>query len=123
MKVKVLQSYPINCGNELYETGAEFELNDKEATLFIAQGRVTEVKSLKTNDNGGEAKPAPLSSQERQDKIRAAISELMAANPNDKPKCPDIVSKTGIKDVSGAERDALWEELKSAQSAKSQEGN
>lgn len=112
MKIKVTQKWPITYQMVQYATGDEFEADDATARELIAAERAVEVKGLKTADNGGTTESAPLSPEERDAKIRNAVKQLLAAKPDDKPKCPDIAELTGIKDVSAAERDAVWAELK-----------
>lgn len=121
MKVKVIQDYPVNCGQMHYQTGDEFELDDVEAARFIEEKRVTEVKNLKTGDKNTQSEEDRLlSPEEREAKIKAAVAELLAAKPDDKPKCSDIVALTGIKDVSAKERDAAVEAAKAGNIAKPQ---
>ena len=51
---------------------------------------------------------------ERQAKIQAAVAEMLTADPEATPKCPDIAAKTGLLNIRKEERDAAVAAFKQA---------
>lgn len=119
-RLKILQDWPIrNNGKEL-NRGDIAEFDDKTAAWLLSNQRAELIESPKTDDKNSSQASASLKTtesenpQQRQSAIQAAVAEMLAAEPNAVPKCPDIAAITGLQNIRKEERDAAVAALKTA---------
>ena len=105
------------CDKKRYEDGDAIELDDKTAGPLLARGAIVEGKGHKAAEP---EKSIPVGG-DRMTAIKEAIGKLEAGNPDHfteagkgKPKVEVIEFRSGLMEVSAAERDAAWEDLQVA---------
>ncbi len=119
--LKILQDWPLRHNGRELNRGDIAEFDDKSVDWLLARNRAELVKSPKTNgQTTGQTAESPKTSgqdnqTERQAKIQAAVAEMLTANPEASPKCPDIAAATGLQNIRKEERDAAVAALKEAQ--------
>ncbi len=119
-KLKILQEWPLLHNGKELNRGDVAEFDDKYADWLLTNDRAEADKSLKTGgNNSAQASAAPETSEqenqaERQAKIQAAVAEMLTADPEATPKCPDIAAKTGLLNIRKEERDAAVAAFKQA---------
>lgn len=119
-RLKILQDWPVRHNGKDLNRGDIAEFGDKDADWLLSNQRAELIESPKTDDENSTQTSASLKTtepenpQQRQATIQAAVAEMLAADPNNVPKCPDIAAITGLQNIRKEERDAAVAALKSA---------
>lgn len=119
-RLKILQDWPIRHNGKELNCGDTAEFDDKTADWLLSNQRAELIKSPKTDDKNSTQASASLKTtdpenpQHRQATIQAAVAKMLAADPNNVPKCPDIAAITGLQNIRKEERDAAVAALKTA---------
>lgn len=112
---------PVQCGRRRYEPGETIDLDSADAQPLIAAGALAapDAPDTDTDTDAGidtdiDAGRPGGGEDDREAALLAAIAGLEAGNPDHwtksgKPEVRALEAAAGLKDVSAAERDVVWD--------------